>query len=257
MEKLTSRRNPLCLHIKKLGASRSYRESCGEFLCDGIKLLEEAAMCGADIVAVLTSSDLPFPLPVDTRAYHAESAIIDSLSPMKNAQNTLFTCKIPRSGAQVIARGTHVLLDGVQDPGNVGAILRTANAFGICSVMLTGGCADPYNPKTIRASMGATFRQSIQHLSLSELSKIKVGGKRFIGASTAKECRKVYDVDYKDAIIVIGSEGRGISNEIISLCSEKVTIPISRECESLNAAVAAAILLWEAARQDAFGYTGG
>lgn len=253
MERISSRRNPLCLHLKKLGASRDYRELSSQFLCDGIKLLEEAVIHDAEIIAVLTSADVPFPLPVDTKVYFTERGIIDSLSPMKNAQDTLFSCSIPKTGAQLATEGTHILLDSVQDPGNVGTIIRTANAFRISSVILTEGCADPYNPKTIRASMGAIFRQTIQYMSFSELSEIKISGKRFIGASTAKDCRKVYDVNYKDAIIVIGSEGRGISEEISSLCSEKVTIPISQKCESLNAAVAAAILIWESARQDAAG----
>jgi len=248
MERITSRRNPLCLHIKKLGASRSYRESCGQFLCDGVKLLEEAISCNMEVKAVLTSSYLPFPLSVDTKVYYSDRSLVDSLSPLKNSQDTLFSCSIPIQVDHVTAQGTHILLDGVQDPGNVGAIIRTANAFGINSVILTEGCADPYNPKTIRASMGAIFRQNIQYLSISELSDIKDKNFRFIGATLAKDCRKVYEVNYKDTIIVIGSEGRGISEDILSLCSENVTIPISPECESLNAAIAAAILIWESTR---------
>jgi len=170
------------------------------------------------------------------------------MSPLKNSQDTLFSCSFPKTGEKSITTGTHVLLDGVQDPGNVGAIIRTANAFSMTSVIMTDGCADPYNPKTIRASMGSIFRQRIQYMSMSELSDIKNTGKRFIGATIAKDCQKVYDVNYKDSIIVIGSEGHGISVDILSLCNEKVTIPIAPESESLNAAAAAAIIIWEASR---------
>ena len=246
MEKITSRRNPRCVHIKKLGANSDYRQSSGQFLCDGLKLLEEAVMCGAEIYEVLTAVNIPFPLPIDIRVYYTERSLIDSLSPLKSAQNTLFTCKIPKKAAIVTSSGTHILLDGVQDPGNVGTIIRTANAFGMKSVILTNGCADPYNPKTIRASMGAIFKQSIQYMSMDELVKLGNSGVRFIGATLGKDSKNISNIKYKDTIIVIGSEGRGISESITSICDEMITIPMAAECESLNAAVAAAIIMWEA-----------
>ena len=262
MEKITSRRNPLCVHLKKLGANRSYRESCSEFLCDGLKLLEDAVDSGANILTVLTATQLSFPLPVDTRVYYAERHLIDSLSPLKNAQELLFSCSIPEAGAFIWTPGTHVLLDGVQDPSNVGAIIRSANAFGIESVILTGGCADPYNPKAIRASMGAIYRQNIYNTSIPELVKLKEGANkpsatssscngsnvRFIGTAPGKGYRDASEVDYNDSLIVVGSEGRGLCESVLSLCDEMITIPISPECESLNAAIAASIIMWEARR---------
>ena len=246
MERITSRKNPLAVRIKKLGANRSYREENGEFLCDGIKLLEDAALSVAEILTVLTASHVPFPLPVETRVYYADRSLIDSLSPLKNAQDTLFTCRLPQAVKTFEKNGTHILLDRMQDPGNVGAIIRTANAFGIKSVILTDGSADPYNPKTLRASMGAIFRQSLSQASMSELVAMKDYGARFIGAVHAGCCRDVSTVNLKDSIIAIGSEGRGLSNDILALCEQLFTIPISNECESLNAAAAAAIIIWEA-----------
>ena len=255
MEKITSRRNPLCVHIKKLGADRGYRDSCGQFLCDGIKLLEEAVTYGAEIIAVLTASNVPFPLPVDAKVYRADRSIISSLSPLKNAQDTLFTCSVPKDNTdtdtQAYAHVTQILLDGVQDPGNVGTIIRTANAFAIGCVLLTSGCADPYNPKTIRASMGAVFRQRVRRMDLSGLKGLKAGGARFVGAATSagEGCIDLSCAALEGAIIAIGSEGRGLSESVLMLCDETVTIPIAPECESLNAAVAAAIIMWEARRQ--------
>ena len=246
MEKITSRRNPFCVHIKKLGASSSYRTSCGQYLCDGVKLLEEAVICGVDICAVLTASNIPFPLPIDTRVYYTDRSIINSLSPLKNAQDMLFVCRIPDMTAQTALSGIRILLDGVQDPGNVGTIIRTANAFGIISVILTGGCADPYNPKTLRASMGAIFRQNICNMSIYELSEMYKNGQRFIGAAQTVDCRDISEIDLSDAVIVIGSEGHGISAQLLPLCGEMLRIPIAPECESLNAAIAAAIIMWEA-----------
>ncbi|MCL2151574.1 MAG: RNA methyltransferase [Oscillospiraceae bacterium] len=246
MERITSRRNPLCRHLKELGASKSYRESCGEFLCDGVKLLEEAVACNAKIKTVLTSSSVPFLLPVGVKVFYAERELIDSLSPLRNSQNVLFSCAFTGKSDLRISHGTYILLDGVQDPGNIGAIMRTADAFCVGSVLMYEGCADPYNPKAIRASMGAVFRQDTRHVNISELSELKKKGIRFIAAALGKDCRKVYDTNYKDAIVVIGSEGHGICEDILELCDEKTTIPIAPESQSLNAAVAAAIIMWEA-----------
>ena len=257
MEKITSRKNPLAVHIKKLGTSRSYRQEQGEFLCDGIKLLEEAVMSNIGIISVLTASNVPFPLSMDTRVYYTDRGIIDYLSPLKNAQDMLFSCKLPqmdkmeRPGLAYEAhdkKGTHILLDGVQDPGNVGAVIRTANAFGIGSVILTGECADPYNPKAIRASMGAIFRQQIYYMTLPELTELKDNGAVFIGAALREDSRDVRDADLSSAIIAIGGEGRGLSEEVLDLCDDRVMIPISPDCESLNAAIAASIIMWETRR---------
>ena len=248
MEKITSRRNPICVHIKKLGSNSGYRKSCGQFLCDGVKLLEEAVLFGAEISIVLTAVDITFPLSVDTMVYYTDRGIIDSLSPLKNAQDMLFVCKIPVNTIYPASSGAGILLDSVADPGNVGAIIRTANAFTISSVILTGVCADPYNPKSIRASMGAIFKQNICNMNINELSVMFNDGQKFIGAAIGTECKSILEIDISDAITVIGNEGHGISAEVLSLCSDKLRIPISPECESLNAAVAAAIIMWEASR---------
>jgi len=237
--------------MRKLGVSKTYREACGQFLCDGIKLLEEAVKCDADVKAVLTSAPIPFPLSIDTQVYFAERSIIDSISPLKNAQEILFTCRIPgipEITGNTRIMGVRILLDGIQDPGNVGTIIRTADALGVSSVIMTGECADPYNPKTVRATMGALFRQSISRLSISELTQLS-SRTRFIAAVPDADNPDVSQVDFNDSVIVIGSEGRGISPEVLSLCCEKTFIPISPECDSLNASVAAAIMMWEARRK--------
>ena len=243
MEVITSRRNPVCVHIKKLGISRSYREQSGEFLCDGLKLLAEAVKSNATIPVVLASSDIPFPLPLNTRLFRTKRDLIDSLSKLKNAQNVLFTCKIPQKASAAIEAGTHILLDGVQDPGNVGTIIRTASAFNIKSVILAGDCADQHNPKVIRSTMGAIFRLPVHQASIEELATLKSGGIRIIGAALSDDCRDFTEVSFNDSIIAIGREGCGLSDSILSLCDEKITIPISPECNSLNAAVAAGIIM--------------
>jgi len=267
METITSRKNPIYAHIKKLGGNRTYRQENGEFLCDGLKLLEEAAKNGANINTVITAGAIPFPLPSETRVYTAAQGLIDSLSPLKNAQDVLFVCKMPEETDTNIEMGTQILLDQMQDPGNVGTILRTAYAFGICCVILTEGCADIYNPKTIRASMGAIFKQKTRRVKLSGIASLKTQaqnacaaptsgvncGVRLIGATLEKNSKEITEIDLKNSIIAIGNEGAGLSTEVLSHCDERVTIPIAPGCESLNAAAAAAIIMWEAKKGgDAF-----
>ena len=248
--------------MKNLGSDRSYREERGEFLCDGNKLLKDAVASGADILAVLSALELPLPfeLPAETKIYRADRALINSLSPLKNAQDTLFVCKICESRPPLhtairipgskSGRIAGILLDHMQDPGNVGAIIRTADAFGIDAVLLSDGCADPYNPKTLRASMGAIFRQRFAQMDASELFALKKDGARFIGATARVDCRDIREINLDGAVIAIGNEGRGLSDGVLALCEELMTIPIASVCESLNASAAAAIIMWEAARKE-------
>ena len=247
MEKITSRKNPLAIHFKKLGMNKDYRAEKMEYLCDGIKLLEEAVSSEVPISAVITSVPIPFPLQLETRVCFTSRDIIDSISPLKNAQEVLFSCKMSETdnGFFDLSVGTHILLDKVQDPGNVGTIIRTACAFGVNSILLTDGCADPYNPKTIRASMGATFKQNMSYIDIAKLTSLAETGCKIIGAYVGEDSENIKDVDLSDSIIVIGSEGQGISEEILTLCSKKIKIPINPNCESLNAAVAASIIIWE------------
>jgi len=246
MTKIKSRHNPICMHLKKLGINNAYRKQNGEFLCDGIKLLEEAVKCKAEIPIVLTSSNVPFPLSIDSKLYYTDQTLIDFLSPLKNAQDILFTCRIPDISLKPEMTGTHILLDNVQDPGNVGTIIRTADAFGIKTVMLTGECADPYNPKTIRGTMGSVFRQSVYNVSNDDLIDFKNTGLRIVGTALLNDCRDFTKISYENTIIAIGNEGSGLSDAILSICDALVTIPIRKDSQSLNAAVAAAIIMYEA-----------
>jgi len=245
MEKITSRSNLVCLHIRKLGKSKSYRDEHGQFLCDGIKLLDEAVSCGAEIDIILTSEALERSFPKDTRVYYADESVIDSLSPLKNSQGLLFICRIVSIVEYDLKTGTHLLLDNIQDPGNVGTIVRTANAFGIKSIILTDGSADLYNPKTIRASMGAVFKQDVIHMSISDIKDLKKNGVKFIGSSNDDSSVDIKEADLKDSVIILGNEGQGISEDLLVLCDEMIRIPVSPDCESINVAVAASIIMWE------------
>jgi len=247
MKKITSRRNIKCLHVKNLGKSKEYRNEHGEFLCDGNKMLAEAIKSKISIVSVFTTSKPDTSLPEETEVYLIDESIMDSLSTLKDSQDILFICKIPVFKKPDYKKGTHILLDKVQDPGNVGTIIRSAYAFGIDSVLLTEDCADPYSPKAVRASMGAVFRQKTVYINPDELSR---NNYRIIGTANNKNKYKtLQNTVLKDSIIILGNEGQGISDKLSALCEEMITIPLSSDCESLNVAAAATIIMWESKKE--------
>ena len=250
MNTLTSRRNPICVHLKKLGVDSNYRKISEEFLCDGIRLLEEAVKYNAEIPIILTSIDnfmsLDFINIGSSEVYYVDSELLNSLSPLKQSQKVLFTCKTQKTESLSDFSGVHVLLDNIQDPGNVGTIIRTANAFGIKTVMLFGNCVDPYNLKTVRGTMGSIFSQRIHSVSLQDLTVYKNNGMRFFGAAISNDCRDFSEMSYKNSVIAIGNEGSGLSPEVLLLCDEKIKIPMKESTQSLNAAIAAGIIMQKA-----------
>ncbi len=166
-ETVTSTRNPLLVHLKKLLAARSYREACGEFAADGTKLLEEAAKWypGLETVVVQTGVEL-CPLPEHVRVVEIPGSLMRSVSQMEAPQGAIFICRLPEARPAALRPGT-LLLDGIQDPGNLGTILRTADALEV-PVVLLDGCADAYNPKTVRVTMGAVFRTQPVRMTRAE-----------------------------------------------------------------------------------------
>jgi len=253
METITSRQNPLCTHIRKLASSASYRRQKGEFLCDSPKLLEEILLRGADLHAVVCTEDAALPpIPAGVRVVAVPADVMESLSPAKTPQGVLSVCGMPdRKLPEVLPGKRYVVLDGVQDPGNVGTILRTADAFSADGLLLVNGCADLYNPKTIRATMGAVFRCPVWSCDAPALrALLTASGLPLYGAALRAETIDARDADYTRCAIAIGSEGRGLSGQMLDFCDRTVLIPMRAHCESLNAAVAATVLLWEAARND-------
>lgn len=249
MEHITSRHNPLMGHIRKLVGSAAYRWETGEFLCDSPKLLQEALLWQAEITAVVTISPLPR-LPEHIRQVQVPEDVMASISPVKTPQGVLFTCRLPQAPLpQTLTGRRYVLLDGVQDPGNVGTILRTLDAFDADGLLLTGGCADPYGWKAVRSSMGAVFRRPIYSGTPEELAALlHRSGLPLYGAALREDTVDARQADYTRCTLAIGSEGRGLSREVLNLCDQTIRIPMSDRCESLNAAIAAAVLLWESWR---------
>lgn len=248
-ERITSRQNPLIRHVTQLLTSRAYRYSARQFAGDGTKLLAEAAMWGARIDTVLFTPDAPLPpLAQTVRCVEVPETLMRQISPMETPQGALFTCHMPEETPLAIRPGS-LILDGLQDPGNLGTILRTADAFGV-PVCLTGGCADPYNPKVVRAAMGALFRtspQSAPHEAV--LSACRAAGVRLVCTALTDAAVDIRSAPLTDAAIVIGNEGNGVSRALLDAADVCAIIPMSAHCESLNAAVAAAVCMWEMRRE--------
>ena len=252
MERLTSRKSAVIRAFRDLARSSAAREEKGLFLCDGQKLLQEALRSGASVETVETvlwkenrAADLPpFPqealLPAD---------LFDYVSPMSNSPGPLFSVRMP--SAPDLYKVRRVLaLEELQDPGNVGTVLRTADAFGVDLVVLLEGCADLYAPKTVRASMGAVFRQAAVRMDAEAfVSFCREKNLPLWGAALTDTARDLRSVPLDPAAVLIGSEGHGLSRELLRACDGEIIIPMSGEAESLNAAVAAAIVMWEMQRR--------
>lgn len=243
-QSITSRKNPLLQQVRKLLSSRKAREEAGLFVSDGTKLLEEAVRYCPGLHTVILSEDVQVPVPEHVRVIRVPRDVMASISPMETPQGALFLCRMPEEKAFVPRPGM-LLLDGIQDPGNLGTILRTADALDV-SVVLMEGCADPYSHKVVRASMGAVFRvQPVQAGWETVCGECRKAGIPIGVTALSQRARDLRKAPLNDMAVVIGSEGRGVRQEILDSADAELIIPMNPHCESLNAAVAATIVMWQ------------
>lgn len=249
MERLTSRKSAVIRAFRDLARSSAAREEKGLFLCDGQKLLQEALHSGASVETVLWKENRAADLPPFPQEALLPADLFDYVSPMSNSPGPLFSVRMP--SAPDLYKVRRVLaLEELQDPGNVGTVLRTADAFGVDLVVLLEGCADLYAPKTVRASMGAVFRQAAVRMDAEAfISFCREKNLPLWGAALTDTARDLRSVPLDPAAVLIGSEGHGLSRELLRACDGEIIIPMSGEAESLNAAVAAAIVMWEMQRR--------
>ncbi len=251
-ERITSRKNPLLVRVRRLLSRRSARREENIFLGDGIKLLQEAVRWNAPLETVLCTSPALLPdLPAEVRTVEIPEDVMASVSPMESPQGVLFLCRIPpMEPPEVLTGDRWLVLDGVQDPGNTGTIWRTADALGADGLLLLSGCADPWNPKTVRATMGACFRLPVFETDAAALADLlRRSGLPLWAAALDSGAEDIRSLDLSRCAAVIGSEGRGVSPQVLALCQKTLRIPMRPRCESLNAAAAAAVILWEMGRQ--------
>lgn len=246
-ERITSRKNPLLQQVRKLLSSRKERENTGLFVADGTKLLGEAIRWWPGLETVILSDGIQTEVPEGVRLVYIPEDVMESISPMQSPQGALFVCRLPEKKAFVPCRGM-LLLDGIQDPGNLGTILRTADALEI-PVALLEGCADPYSHKVVRASMGAVFRNPVVQTTWQG-AKVAFAQANIPVAVTALTDRAedLRNADLKNMAVVIGSEGQGVRREILDSADTELIIPMNQHCESLNAAIASAIVMWQMKR---------
>ena len=241
---ITSRKNPLLQQVRKLLSSRKAREEAGLYAADGIKLLGEAVRYCPGLDTVILSEGVEAELPENVRLIRVPEDVMASVSPMETPQGALFLCRMPEKKTFVPTPGM-LLLDGIQDPGNLGTILRTADALDI-PVALLEGCADPYSHKVVRASMGAVFRvQPVLTAWEEAKQKCRQAGMPIGVTALSERAKDLRQADLRSMAVVIGSEGRGVRQEILDSADAELIIPMNPHCESLNAAVAAAIVLWQ------------
>lgn len=247
METITSRQNPLFQKIRKLNVSNSFRRQQGLFLCEGPKLLEEALKWGGNIEFVVKTPETILPSGLGCRVVETPGEVLASLADTQTPQGLVFACALPDTALpETLDKGRYLVLDGVQDPGNLGTVWRTADAFGASGLLLTGPCADPFSPKTVRSTMGACFRLPLWRGDRREVKALlDRSGIPLYATALREDTQDLRSVDLSGAAVVIGSEGKGISEEMLGFCEKALKIPMSERCESLNAAVAAAVVLWE------------
>lgn len=262
---ITSRKNPAVRAAAQLGASAQAREERREFLCEGARLCGDAARSGVEIKACFFTAGarekyggyLEGVLAVCGQAYQVEDHVAALLSGTKSTQGVFCVCGWPGGLLEGVIgfapAGPCLVLENLQDPGNLGTVLRTAEALGVYRVFLLGGCCDPLSPKALRASMGAVFRVGLMREPSAErlAGMLKRYGYRLHAAVPDGGARKVTEIDFSVGAhaVFIGNEGAGLLPGTCGLCHDRVTIPMEGRAESLNAAAAATILLWEMQRR--------
>ena len=243
-ERITSRKNPLLQQVKKLLSSRKEREQAGLFVSDGTKLLEEAVKYDLGLHTVILSDGVEAEIPDHVRLVRVPGDVMASISPMQSPQGALFLCRLPDPQPLEVKPGM-VLLDGIQDPGNLGTMLRTADALDI-PLCLLEGCADPYSHKVVRSSMGAVFRRPVIRATWEQVSSAcREAGIPVAVTALSDRAKDLRQADLKNMAVVIGSEGQGVRQEILQSADAELIIPMNPRCESLNAAVAATIVMWQ------------
>ncbi len=242
--RITARKNPLLQQVRRLLSSRKERESAGLFVADGTKLLQEAVKYCPGLDTVILSDGVEASVPAHVRLIRVPEDVMQSVSPMATPQGAVFLCRLPEK-VSFVPKAPMLLLDGIQDPGNLGTILRTADAMNV-PVVLLEGCADPYSHKVVRASMGAVFRTPVVQTDWETASRtLKNAGIPVAVTALSEKTRDIRRADTRKMALVIGSEGQGVRSDILLQADETLIIPMNTHCESLNAAVAAAIAMWQ------------
>ncbi len=254
---ITSKDNEQIKHIKKL-KEKKYREEYNEFIIEGIKMIEEAISENVKIKSIIICDDcksqgaipneLMYEIAKLNCIYVAEK-VFNTITDVINPQGIMAIVEKPKLEEINYSESNFLLLDNIQDPGNLGTILRTADSLDMKQIIVSKGTADAYNLKVVRSTMGAIFRVKIIEVqSLNKIVKEMKKHKIKVYATDLQTDKSIYDVDYEKSAIVIGNEANGVSKEVLEEASQRIKIPMLGKTESLNAAVATSIILYETFR---------
>lgn len=268
MQIISSKDNEQIKAIKKL-KEKKYRDETNEYIVEGIKLVKEAIEEKVNIKTIVICEDCEEeslknatkPSNQIEQGLLYEIAKYECIYVTKKIFNMLSEVQTPQGILAVVEKGDSIeninysediilALDGIQDPGNLGTILRTADSANLKQIILSENSADPYNPKVVRSTMGAIFRMNIiktENLAKT-LQMIKKHKFEIVATSLDTE-KSIYSINYNKKVIIIGNEANGVSKEIQDLSDEKVKIPMLGKTESLNASVAASIIIYEYVRK--------
>ncbi len=265
---INSRSNPLVVRLGKL-AEKKYRDREGLYMLEGVKLMLEAIDFGAEIEYILVREDVLSHAEKEIEIHLGERSIKSSgtlvvmgdsafskLSTEKSPEGIITVAKCSRRlhGALfgelpgIPDKERILILESLRDPGNLGTVMRSAAAFGIGTVLLSSDCADVYSPKTLRAAMGAIFKVKTLRISdtVSTVKALRDCGRRVLATALDRDALRLGDFELRETdVFVIGNEGHGLSPEVIGSASQTVFIPMADGTESLNAAVATSVCLWE------------
>ncbi|MHB9156150.1 MAG: TrmH family RNA methyltransferase [Endomicrobiales bacterium] len=240
IQKITSRENPRIIHLKKLLSDKDYRYEHREYVLEGVRVLEDVP--GIKEVFVRKGAAPP---PVKAaRHYEVDEKIFGGVSETRHSQGVMAVAALNVLGKEALERtGRYVFLDRLQDPGNMGTIIRTACAFGFNGIIITPGCVDPFSPKAVRAAASVTGKTAIIKVE----GAVELKGHAVVAADVKGEDAASF-LWPEGFILAIGNEAGGLSEEVRALAQAVVSLPISGCVESLNAAVSAGILLYLARR---------
>ena len=258
MERISSLNNRWVKLASQL-KMKKYRERTGRFLMEGLRSAEDALAQGYSDAVCFVTAEAAAEARVQALMERAKEkhwlfletgqAIMKALSGTEHGQGILAILARPSADISLLLQplhGHYVLLDGVQDPGNMGTILRTAAAAGCRGLLLMEGCTDPYAEKAVRSSMGSILRMPVyEHVSVGDVERIRTrSGLPLIGTTLEGGVPYRRAGRIRDAIFVFGNEGNGVSREVLALCDRRLYIPMAGGVESLNVAASAAVLLF-------------
>lgn len=259
MQVISSKENELIKHIKKL-KDKKERDLSNEYLIEGVKLIKEAIQEKAKIKQIIVCDECE-KLEAIPQELTYEIAKYDCIYVTKKIYNYITEVKTPQGILAIIEKQSNendidynqdiiIALDGIQDPGNLGTILRTVDSVGLTQILVSKDTADCYNPKVVRSTMGAIFRVKVIECENLEDTLKEIKKHKFSIITTSLQTQNsIYDIKYKKDVIVIGNEANGVSENIQKLADKKLKIPMFGKTESLNASVATGIILYEYVRQ--------